>query len=380
MPAIERALIIGGGIGGLTAGIALRQAGIAVDLIEINPTFSVYGVGIIQPNNTLRALDRIGLAHRCVEMGAPFPGWRLHDAAGNPIIDLPNETSAAPGFPPNNGITRPDLQRVLSQAAYEHGVAIRLGVRLDTLVDRGERVDVTLSDGTADSYDLVIGCDGLYSDTRQRVFGDLVVPQFTGQSVWRYNFPRPKEFVWGEIHAGPRSKVGLTPIRPDLMYMFVVSAEPGNPWMAPEDLATSMRERLTGFSGIIAQLGEQIIDPAGVVYKPMENLILPAPWNKGRVLIIGDAAHATTPHLAQGAAMAIEDAVLLGELLGRDGATFDALMAEFTARRFDRARFVVETSDQIAKWEMESWEGIKNPAARPGELLHHASVALLEDF
>jgi 2-polyprenyl-6-methoxyphenol hydroxylase-like FAD-dependent oxidoreductase len=164
------------------------------------------------------------------------------------------------------------------------------------------------------------------------------------------------------------------------MYMFVVSAEPGKPWMAPEGLATSMRERLTGFSGIIAELGEQIVDPAGVVYKPMENLILPAPWNKGRVLIIGDAAHATTPHLAQGAAMAIEDAVLLGELLGRDGATFDALLAEFTVRRFDRARFVVETSDQIARWEMESWEGIKNPAARPGELLHHASVALLEDF
>lgn len=380
MPAIEKALVIGGGIGGLTAGVALRQAGIAVDLIEINPVFSVYGVGIIQPNNTLRALDRIGLARRCVELGAPFPGWRIHDEAGNFLMEAPNGTSAAPDFPPNNGITRPDLQRVLGDAAYAHGVAIRLGTTIETIDDRGDRVDVTFSDGTSGSYDIVIGCDGLYSDTRRRIFGDQPKPQFTGQGVWRYNFPRPKEMVWGEIHAGPRSKVGLTPIRPDLMYMFVVSGEPGNPWMPPEQLATLMRERLEGFSGYIAELADQIVDPAGVVYKPMENLMLPAPWNRGRVLIIGDAAHATTPHLAQGAAMAIEDAVLLGELLGRDGASFDALMAEFVSRRFDRARFVVETSDQIAQWEMESWAGIDNPEARPGEILHHATMALLEDY
>lgn len=380
MPAIEKALVIGGGIGGLTAGVALRQAGIAVDLIEINPAFSVYGVGIIQPNNTLRALDRIGLARRCVELGAPFPGWRIHDEAGHFLMAAPNGTSAAPDFPPNNGITRPDLQRVLADAAYAHGVAVRLGVTVETIDDRGDRVDVTLSDGTSGSYDLVIGCDGLYSDTRRRVFGEQPKPQFTGQAVWRYNFPRPKEMVWGEIHAGPRSKVGLTPIRPDLMYMFVVSAEPGNPWMPPGQLDRLMRERLEGFGGIVAGLAEQIVDPAGVVYKPMENLMLPAPWNKGRVLIIGDAAHATTPHLAQGAAMAIEDAVLLGELLGRSGASFDALMAEFVSRRFDRARFVVETSDQIAKWEMESWDGIDNPDARPGEILHRATMALLEDY
>jgi len=379
MPAIAHALVIGGGIGGLTAGVALRQAGIAVDLVEINPTFSVYGVGIIQPNNTLRALDRIGLARRCVELGAPFPGWRIHDAAGNFIMDAPNETKAAPDFPPNNGITRPDLQRVLSEAAYAHGVAIKLGTKVEALVDDGDSVAATLSDGTVQRYDLVIGCDGLYSETRRRLFGDQVTPQFTGQAVWRYNFPRPKDLVWGEIHSGPHSKVGLTPMRPDLMYMFMVSAEPDNPWMPPDRLAELMRARLAGFTGKIAALGEQIVDPAGVVYKPMENLLLPAPWNAGRILIIGDAAHATTPHLAQGAAMAIEDAVLLGELLQRRE-PFAALMHEFMARRFDRARFVIESSDRIAQWEMESWKGIRNPDARPGEFLHQASVALLEDY
>jgi len=140
-----------------------------------------------------------------------------------------------------------------------------------------------------------------------------------------------------------------------------------------------MRERLTGFTGLIAELGEQIVDPAGVVYKPMENLLLSAPWNKGRVLIIGDAAHATTPHLAQGAAMAIEDAVLLGSLFRRNE-PLPQLLDQFMSRRFDRARFVVESSDQIAGWEMEHWRGIQNPDARPGQVLHEATVALLEDY
>jgi 2-polyprenyl-6-methoxyphenol hydroxylase-like FAD-dependent oxidoreductase len=379
MTAVRNVLVIGGGIGGLTAGVALRQAGIQVDLIEINPSFSVYGVGIIQPNNTLRALDRIGLAARCVELGTPFPGWRIHDAHGNALMDAPNATTAAPAFPPNNGITRPNLQAVLSEAAYAHGVGIRLGTKVEKLIERRDAIEVTLSDGTTQAYDLVVGCDGLYSDTRRRVFGDLVKPQFTGQAVWRYNLPRPKNLIWGEIHRGPKTKVGLTPMRPDLMYMFLVSAEPGNPRMPADRLAELMRERLVGFTGIVAELGEQIVDPAGVVYKPMENLLLPSPWNKGRVLIIGDAAHATTPHLAQGAAMAIEDGVLLAELLGRDQ-PFNQVMPEFMSRRFNRAKFVVESSDQIAQWEMEAWNGIENPIARPGELLHEATVALLEEY
>lgn len=379
MPAVETALVIGGGIGGLTAAVALRQAGIAVDLIEISQQFSVYGVGIIQPNNTLRALDRIGLAARCVELGTPFPGWRIHDAHNNPILDAPNANTAAPAYPPNNGITRPDLQRVLSEAAYKSGATIKLGTKVEAIEDLGPHVEVSLSDGSAARYDLVIGCDGLYSDTRQRVFGDVVKPQFTGQSVWRYNMPRPESLIWGEIHSGPKSKVGLTPMRSDLMYMFLVTAEPGNPWMPKEELADLMRKRLVGFTGIVAELSELIVDPEAVVYKPMENLMLPAPWYKGRIIIIGDAAHATTPHLAQGAAMAIEDAVLLGEVLKQDE-PLDALLRHFMTRRFDRARFVVETSDQIAKWEMDEWAGIAGADANPGLLLHNASVALLEEY
>ncbi len=379
MAVVRNALVVGGGIGGLTASVALRQAEIGVDLIELHPEFRVYGVGIIQPNNTLRALHKVGLASRCLELGAPFPGWKIHDHLGNLLMKAPNESRAAPDYPPNLGITRPDLHDVLSEAAYEHGVNVKLGTTIKNLVDNKDGVDVEFSNGEGREYDLVIGCDGVYSDTRERLFGRKLQPEFTGQAVWRYNFDRPPEMEWGEIHMGPRTKVGLVPMQRDLMYMFLVSAEPGNPKLPADELATLMRERLTGFGDRIMNLAARITDPSKVVYKPMENLILPNPWHKGRTLIIGDAAHATTPHLAQGAAMAIEDAVLIAELLKSRG-NLDQVLSEFMSRRFERAKYVVETSDQIARWEMEHWNGIENPNADPGGLLREATLKLLEDY
>jgi 2-polyprenyl-6-methoxyphenol hydroxylase-like FAD-dependent oxidoreductase len=140
-----------------------------------------------------------------------------------------------------------------------------------------------------------------------------------------------------------------------------------------------MRHRLRRYHGLVGELRELIVDSAGVVERPLEHVLVPEPWHRGRVLLIGDAAHATTPHLAQGAAMAIEDAVLLGELLER-AAPVDALLAEFMSRRFDRAKFVVDTSRQLSEWELEQWSGVHNPDARPGELLHTATQALMNDY
>lgn len=379
MAAVSNILVIGGGIGGLTAACALGRRGIGVELIESKPDLGVYGVGIIQPNNTLRALDRIGLARRCVELGAAYPGWRMHDVAGAFLFDAPATDAAAPGLPPINGITRPLLHKVLTEGARDAGAVIRLGTRVEQLDDRGSHVHVRFNDGREADYDLVIGCDGVYSDTRRRLFGDGARPRYTGQCVWRYNLPRPASVEWGELYFGPDSKVGLVPLSPGLMYMFVVTREPENCRYPTAELAGTMRDRLAAYGGRVAELRPLITDPAAVVLRPLENLLLPAPWHRGRTLIIGDAAHATTPHLAQGAAMAIEDAVLLADLLGRGG-PLPPLLDEFMARRFDRARYVVESSARILAWEMEEWAGIHNPDARPGQLLHEATLALMEPY
>lgn len=111
----------------------------------------------------------------------------------------------------------------------------------------------------------------------------------------------------------------------------------------------------------------------------MINLLIEEPWYKGRIMLAGDAAHTTTPHLAQGAAMAVEDAVLLAELLGRD-IGLDAALREFMDRRLPRVKYVVDSSTQIATWEKEEWLGIENPAADPGRLLHDATAQLMKAY
>ena len=379
MSAVRKVLVVGGGIGGLTAAVALRRAGIEVDVVEIKNDWSVYGVGIIQPNNTLRALDRVGLAKACAERGAAFPGWRIFDDANRFLMDAPASSTAAPPYPAINGITRPILQQILKQAALDSGMRARLGTTVTEVQETGSAVRVTCSDNSVAEYDLLIAADGIHSAHRTRLFGDAATPRFTGQCVWRYNFPRPADVEWGEIYFGTGTKVGLVPMSPTLMYMFLVTAEPDNPRRNPQDLAALMRDRLGDYTGRVGGLREQITDAAAVVYKPMESVLLPAPWYKGRQIIIGDAAHATTPHLAQGAAMAIEDAVLLGALLGQDRA-LESVLAEFVKRRFDRAKFVIDTSDQLANWELEHWNGVVNPNANPGRLLHEATVTLMQDY
>ncbi len=379
MAAVGRVLVVGGGIGGLTAATALRQQGIAVDLVEKNSDHNVYGVGIIQPNNMLRALHRIGLADVCVANGAPYSCWRIFDNAGRFVMASSTSSDASPSHPPVNGMTRPKLQQILLAAARDAGADVRSGVTVADMTDTGDAVDVAFTDGSASRYDLLIGCDGLFSDIRGRLFPGAAKPEFTGQAVWRYNLPRPADQEHGSVYFGRQTKVGLVPMTRESMYIFVVTHEPGNPFMPREGLAAELRARLEGYTGLVAELREQITDDAGVVYKPMEHLMLPAPWYKGRAIVIGDAAHGTTPHLNQGAAMAIEDAVLLGELLGRDG-SLESLLDEFMRRRFDRTKFVVDTSDQLAEWELQEWAGTKPADDRPGRLLGSATMALMESY
>lgn len=379
MPAVSHVLVVGGGIGGLAAARALRQRGIAVDLIEKEPQWTVYGVGIIQPNNALRALERIGLAQACLEHGGAFDGWRMHDADGKVLFDPPGNRGAAPHLPAHNGITRPKLHDILIAGAREAGADIRLGTTVHAYGDNGDSVDVTLSNGDRRRYDLVIGIDGAFSETRRMLFGDRYRPQFTGQGVWRYNFRRPAEVDTGAVFFGPDSKVGLVPLSDTLMYMFIVTAEPGDGRIEGVDMADAMRHRLKSYNGLVAQLREQIVDPAGVVYRPMLNILVDSPWRKGRVMLAGDAAHTTTPHLAQGAAMALEDAVLLGELLGEDR-DLDAALEEFMRRRFDRTKFVVDQSTQLAMWELEEWDGVVNPEADPGRLVAMATAELMTEY
>lgn len=377
MTSPQRVLIVGAGIGGLTAAIALHRQGIQADVIEKNPAWSVYGVGIIQPSNMLRALREIGIGDACLAQGKGFQGWRFHDAQGQQLGEVQNDNVAGPGYPPVNGITRPALHKILGDATLAQGTPVRLGVTLEGFAQDAEGVDVRFSDGGTGRYDLVIGADGAFSQLRTQLFPDSPAPRFTGQSVWRHNFARPKDMEWGGIFFGRTSKAGLVPLSESLMYLLLVTAEPGNPWIPPEQRHTLLRERLAEYGGIVGALREQICDPAAVVYRPMEVVMLDTPWHQGRVLLIGDAAHSGTPHLAEGAAMAIEDGVLLARMLG-ENRDIETILRDFEQRRLPRARLVYDTGLQLGEWELADFAGQPNPDADHAGTLERALQQLMQ--
>lgn len=353
MGSVERVLVVGGGIGGLSTAIALRRAGVEVDVVELNPKWDVYGVGIIQPGNAIRALDQLGLGEAAIAQGFAIQGSRFHDDEGNVLGAVPAPPLLGDRFPGMNGITRPRLHRIFQDAVRASGAEVKLGVTVETLDQDGEGVDVTLTDGTTGRYDLVVGADGINSLVRRLVFDGAPEPEYTGQVVWRHNFPKPPTQDTLDTYVGSRGKAGLVPLAPDLMYMFVIESWPADDLdVPPERLAETMRERLSEYGGPIGELRDTLItDESEIVYRPVYSLLVPAPWHRGRVVLVGDSAHATSPHVGQGAAMAIEDAVVLAEEVTSSD-DLPATLDRFMARRFDRCRRIWEISRQIGEWEI----------------------------
>jgi 2-polyprenyl-6-methoxyphenol hydroxylase-like FAD-dependent oxidoreductase len=376
MSGISKVLIVGGGIGGLTTAVALKRRGIEAEIVELNAAWSVYGVGIIQPSNMLRALAQIGLGEQCLALGFGFPGWRIHDANGQQLAEVPNANVAGSGYPPINGITRPALHKILSEATLAQGTPVRLGITVADWSDHGDRVHARFTDGSSGSYDLIIGADGAHSAVRSRLLGEALRPRATGQSVWRYNLPRPRDQRWGSLYYGAKSKAGLVPLSDELMYLLLVTMEPTHSRLPDNQGHSLLRERLQEYGGLIGELREHITDPRAVVYRLMETVLVPTPWHRGRVLLIGDAAHTSTPHLAQGASMAIEDAVLLAELLG-SRADLAQILDSFSKRRLPRCLLVMETGLKMGEWEMAEWNGRRLPDTDHGGLLHRTLSELM---
>jgi 2-polyprenyl-6-methoxyphenol hydroxylase-like FAD-dependent oxidoreductase len=253
------------------------------------------------------------------------------------------------------------LLKVLGDAATAAGAEVRRSTTADSLEDDGEMVGARLSDGSRDSFDAVVGADGIYSQTRRQLFPDIPSPAFTGQAVWRYNLPRRAEFEALHVYNGPTG-VGLVPMSGAEIYIYATTPEPDNPEYPVEGLAARMRAKLAGCAPAIRAIAEQITDDTRVVYRPLEAIFLEGPWHKGRIALLGDAVHATTPHLGQGGGMAIEDAVVLAEELARQSDP-EIAFAAYRRRRFERCRFVVEKSLEICRGQLGKGPLIDNAQA-----------------
>jgi 2-polyprenyl-6-methoxyphenol hydroxylase-like FAD-dependent oxidoreductase len=258
------------------------------------------------------------------------------------------------------GIMRPVLHDILSATVRAEDVTVRLGVKVATLVQDAEGVDVTFDDATSGRFDLVIGADGIYSQIRGMILPDAPAPKFTGQGCWRVVAPRPPEVDRTEMYFGGPVKLGVNPVSADEMYMFILEHVPDNPFFTEDELVPRVRALMEPFGGAVPAVRDSITGPEQINYRPLEWLLLPKPWHKGRVVLIGDAVHATTPHMASGAGLAAEDGLVLAEELRRQddiGAALDA----FADRRFERARLVVENSVMIGAMEMAGDMSNKGP-------------------
>lgn len=347
--AARRILIIGGGIGGLTAAFTLARSGNRVTLIEKEADWQVYGVGITQQSNVVRAMDQLGLIDAYQEAGFGFDAVEVYAPSGERVARIPSP-KLVEGLPANFGMGRRALHDALLRRALNAGAGVRQGLTAEQLDDDGSQVAVTFSDGARETFDIVIGADGINSQTRRQLFPDAPVPEFTGQSVWRCNFPRPAEMDCLQAFEGPIG-LGLAPLSAEQMYLFVTTPEPANPRFARHELSAAMRARLGKTAPRISALADAIGDEDEIVYRPLEWVFLDGPWHKGRVVLLGDAIHATTPHLGQGAGMAIEDVIVLAEELERH-ADPEAAFTAYRARRFERCKYITEASLAICRGQL----------------------------
>lgn len=361
-------LVIGGGIGGLTAAIALRQRGFTVHIIEKDPAWSVYGVGIIQQGNVLRAVDQLGILDRYIGAGVGFDAVEVYLPNGAKVARVPSPRLLA-DRPANVGVSRRAMQKVLGDAARESGATLALGVTATSIAGDSTGVEVRFSDGSSGRYDIVVGADGTYSTTRAMVLPEAPKPAFTGQAVWRYNLPRPAGLDALHVYNGPIG-AGLVPISATLMYMYLTTPEPGNPRYPREGLAAAMRGKTTQCAPAIRELARHITNDDEVVYRPLEGMLVEGDWHRGRVVLLGDTVHATTPHLASGAGIAIEGALVLAEELARRHSLEGALMA-YAGRHYDRARLVVSASGRMG--QIEQTGGSKDEHM---QVMQHAMEAL----
>jgi 2-polyprenyl-6-methoxyphenol hydroxylase-like FAD-dependent oxidoreductase len=348
---VSSALVIGGGITGSVLSLALAKRGVSVDLVELSPVWRGVGHGITVQGNALAALAKVGVLDEVLSRGVPFNQLRMRQADGSLIAEVPTPRTGGPELPATLGALRSDLQDVLCEQVYAAGVTVRLGLTVRGLAQDAHRAYAEFSDGSTGRYDLVVGADGIRSTVRA-MLGITTTPQPSGMSIWRVVADRPAEMDCAEVYyGGPRYKAGYAPISAGKCYAYILDTDGALRDFGDRPAWELMYERSAGYGGTWGKIRETIGPQSNVSYTRIEWLLVPDPWFRGRIIVIGDAAHACPPLIAQGAAMCAEDAVVLAELVAGDRPLETALPA-FMARRLVRVELVVRNSMRLVSWEM----------------------------
>jgi 2-polyprenyl-6-methoxyphenol hydroxylase-like FAD-dependent oxidoreductase len=348
-----KVIIIGSGIAGLSAAIALRKVGLQVVLYERAPVLTEVGAGISLWANALRALDTIGAGAAVRERLQPLRVSEFRGDEGRTIAaSFPASTlEAALGYHPVLGmIHRAELVDALA-SALPTGSA-HYGFDVTAIHDSGTHVEVTFANGHRDVADLVIGADGIHSKIRA-LLGDASPPRYAGYTCVRGITAMPSGMEPGYLAEwwGRGSRVGITTLRDRRVYWWAtINASPNQ---RIDDMRAWLSERFGGWAAPVPEL--MATTPDGAF---LQNDIVDRPptrnWYRGRCLLIGDAAHPTTPNLGQGGCIAIEDAACLWQLFAQS-MPLDEMLPAFVTRRYARTTVINRDSNRLGR--IGQWSG-----------------------
>ena len=331
-----RIVVVGGGIGGLSAAIALRRAGNEVVVLERAPRIDRVGAGITLFANAMRALDRLGVREAVAARGAAATRSAILTWDGRELTRVPADLLEG-----TIALHRGDLQAELAAAGGE----VRLGVEVTAVEQDDEGVVAVAADGSEERGELLVGADGLSSVVR-RAITDVPV-RYAGYTAWRGVSPVPVESGRLTESWGVGERFGLVDIGRGRTYWFATKNAPEGAPDEPQGRKAEIVRRFSGWHKPIAEVA-QATDEGAILRNDVYYLELLPRWRAGRLVLVGDAAHATTPGVGQGAAQAIEDAVVLADRLAHSDELRSAL-AEYEAIRTPRAEVVLKMSRRADK-------------------------------
>jgi 2-polyprenyl-6-methoxyphenol hydroxylase-like FAD-dependent oxidoreductase len=326
-PVTSRVLIVGAGIAGLTLAAGLERFGVTPVVAEIGEASLSRGLALMLTGNAIAALRRVGLDQAVIGNGVVLERIVHMDPYGTPLEAEHDLRPSNAAYGPCLGITRDGLMSALAATRAR----IRYSTTITEVSGSADQPEVLLSDGTRSGFDLVVGADGIRSAVRALVFPG-VKPAYRRFCAWRTVMQCTDPEPVFRLSTTSGSFLGSFPVAPDLMYAFLLAHCPQIPVLSRPQRLTRLKALAAKFAGNAEPLIAREGDPGQVVFVPVMEVDTPV-YHHGRILLIGDAAHAFSPVLAQGAAMAIEDAVALAELIGKGSDVDDALRIYESRRR-----------------------------------------------
>ena len=374
---VRSVLIVGGGIAGISLAITLREHGISARVVEKRSAESHEGTGIHLPGNAVRAAAKLGLedALRQAAFRIPRIDYTDHKGMSLATLDLTKRYGPTAAWPAFYALHHQTFRRILVDRARD--LQIEFDCEVKGIGRDRHGVGVTLSNGDVICPDLVVGADGINSPTRESQFGPEGAPRDMGYACWRFVTACPKGLTAPQYMLGSRRAFLVMPIDGDRVYVYAMICAGEH-----ADGDNDLRKIFADFEGAAPKVLAQM-DPASLLAGTLQQVSLKK-WSIGPVVVIGDAAHATLPTLAQGAGMAMEDALVLAECLGAGQGTLDEQLAAFETRRRKRVMWVQEQSVRRMKAVAAKGallQGMRNAVFRNigGQMLKSGWKSLIEE-